>query len=103
MLEFVFGTDPLADSSAQRPVQSVINVAGSDYLALTFRRRTGANGVTVVVESTSDLATGIWLADAVQFGTPTDNGDGTETVTFRDIVPLGSVLSRFLRIRATAD
>ena len=103
LLEFVFGTDPLADSSAQRPVQSVINVAGSDYLALTFRRRTGANGVTVVVESTSDLATGIWLADAVQFGTPTDNGDGTETVTFRDIVPLGSVLSRFLRIRATAD
>lgn len=99
LLEYAFGTDPLTDSSAQRPVQSVVNIAGADFLALTFRRRIGAS---VVVEATSDLAGGSWQTTPVQFGTPANNGDGTETVTFRDTIPVGSVPSRSMRLRATA-
>ncbi len=101
LLEFATGTDPLADSSAQRPVQSIASVAGTNYLALTFRRRTGASAVSIIVEATSDLITGPWLPDPVQFGVAVDNADGTETVTFRDIIPLGTVPLRLMRLKVT--
>jgi hypothetical protein len=101
LLEYSLGANPLADSTAQRPAQGIVNVAGTNYLALTFRRRTGASGVSTLAEATSDLITSPWLPDPVQFGTSADNGDGTETVTFRDIIPLGSAPARFLRLRVT--
>ena len=102
LMEYALGLDPVATSQSQPPTQGVVNVSGTSYLSLTFRRRTGASGVSYTVEAISDLASGAWLPQPVQFGTPTDNGDGTETVTFRDIIPLGSVPARFLRLRVTA-
>ena len=101
LLEYATGTDPLADSSAQRPVQSIANIAGTNFLTLTFRRRTGASGVSIFVEGTGNLLAGPWLPDPVQLGTSMDNGDGTETVTFRDIIPLGSVPLRVIRLKIT--
>jgi hypothetical protein len=105
VLEYSLGANPFTNSTAQRPVQGTVNVAGVNYLTLTFRRRTGANGangVTIIVEATGDLLAGAWQPDPVQFGTPVNNGDGTETVTFRDIIPLGSVPLRMMRLRVTA-
>lgn len=99
MLEYGFGTNPLAAS--QPPTQGIVNISGSDYLTLTFRRRIGPSGASYVVEAISDIANGTWLPQPVQLGTPADNGDGTETVTFRDIIPLGSVPVRFLRLRVS--
>ena len=92
-------THPLTMSQA--PTHSVANVSGSNYLALTFRRRVAPSDVSVIVEATSDLLHGPWLPEPVPFGTPVDNGDGTETVIFHDIIPTGSVPSRFLRLRMT--
>jgi Glycosyl hydrolase family 26 len=96
LLEYGFGTHPLTTSPP--PAQSLVNVSGADYLALTFRRRAGPSGLKYIVEATGDLLNGPWLPEPVQFGTPADNGDGTETVTFRDIVPTGSTPSRFVRL-----
>jgi hypothetical protein len=98
LLEYGLGTNPLANSSAQRPRHSLANIAGANYLTLTFRRRMG---VSVVAEATGDLAGGPWLDDPVQLGAPTDNGDGTETVTFRDRVPMDGSPCRFMRVRVT--
>lgn len=99
LLEYGLGTHPL--TASRPPSQSLVKVSNSDYLALTFRRRIGASGLNYIVEATGDLVNGPWLPDPVQFATPVDNGDGTETVTFRDIVPTGSTPSRFLRLRLT--
>ena len=99
LLEYGFCTHPLTTSQA--PTHSVVNVSGSNYLALTFRRRVAPSDVSVIVEATSDLLHGPWLPEPVLFGTPVDNGDGTETVIFRDIIPTGGVPSRFLRLRMT--
>ena len=97
LLEYGFDTHPL--SATPPPKQSLVNVSGADYLALTFRRRVGAGGLSYSVEATSDLIIGPWLPEPVPFGTPVNNGDGTENATFRDIIPIGSVHSRFLRLR----
>ena len=99
MLEYGLGTNPLATS--QPPTQGVVNVSSASYLSLTFRRRTGPSGASYVVEAISDLVSGTWLPQPVQFGVPVDNGDGTETVTFRDIIPLGSVPLRLMRLKVS--
>jgi hypothetical protein len=84
--------------ATQRPRHSLVDIAAANYLALTFRRRMGAS---VVAEATGDLAGGPWLDDPVQLGAPTDNGDGTGTVTFRDRVPMDGSPRRFMRVRVT--
>jgi|GEM_PF-1506689 len=99
LLEYGLGTPPLVASPP--PSQSLVTISGASYLALTFRRRVGSSGMSYIVEATSDLLNSPWLPQPVQFGVPVDNGDGTETVTFRDIFPTGSVPSRFLRLRLT--
>jgi hypothetical protein len=42
-------------------------------------------------------ANGPWGTTTVQVGSPVSNGDGTETVTFRDSVPI-TPGQRFLRL-----
>lgn len=101
LLEYGLGTHPLTTS--QPPTQGIVNISSASYLTLTFRRRIGPSDAGYAVEATSDLINGAWLPDPVQHGTPVDNGDGTETVTFRDIVPIGSAPARFLRIRITVQ
>ena len=102
MLEYSLGGDPLAASSAEQPVHAKASVNGAEYLTLTFRRHIGASGVSYVVEATSDLILGPWLAQPVPLGLPVDHGDGTETVTFRDIVPIGAEPTRFLHLRVNS-
>lgn len=102
LLEYGLGADLLGGSQAQLPAHGIASVAGENYLTITFRRRAGLSGVTHIVESTGNLLTGPWLAEPVQLGLPTDNGDGTETVTFRDIVALTGASTRFLRLRVSA-
>lgn len=98
LLEYSLGTNPLSASQPQQPSQSITSINSSNYLSLTFRRRIGVSDVTYMVEASSDLAVGSWLPQPVQHGAAVDNGDGTETVTFRDIVPMENATSRFLRL-----
>lgn len=97
LLEYGLGTHPL--TASQPPAHSLVNDSGAKYLALTFQRRVGPSGVSTIIEATSDLINGPWLPEPVQFGIPLDNGNGTETVTYRDIIPIGSAPARFLRLR----
>ncbi|MDG2122361.1 MAG: CotH kinase family protein [Verrucomicrobiales bacterium] len=97
LVEFYLGSTPVADNASHRPTASVVTVPGSgDFLAVTFRRTKTPGNVTAEVQATSDLAN--WSATAVIAGTPTDNGDGTETVVFRDTIPYGTNPHRSLRI-----
>jgi hypothetical protein len=102
ILEYAVGADPAFDSSALKPFATLVQDAGEPYLAITFRRRTGNPGVTYTVESTGDLVHGPWLSLAMEAGPATDNGDGTETVLFRDTMNIGAVDRRFLRLRVQA-
>jgi hypothetical protein len=80
------------------PVETMIKVLGQDYLALQVRRPAGRTGITYGARVSGNLVS--W-DNAVQEGAPTANGDNTETVTFRDIVPASPESRRFIRLELT--
>ncbi len=100
LLEFAFGLAPKTASSTGAPTSAVQNISGFDYLTLTFRRRAPALDLAYAVQTSGDLS-GAWAGGAVQVGSATANGDGTETVTFRDSTALSAGAKRFLRLQVT--
>ena len=103
--EFALGLNPtMRDSRAVAPHVGKITAAGSDWLAISFRRRKAVPpGVNYLVEESTDLAT--WSAvdsAANQVGTPIDQLDGTELVTIRGTHSPGTTPPAFLRLRISA-
>lgn len=97
--EYAFGGNPVAaDHGAPFAVASVVNVAGTDYLAVTFHRRVNALDLTYVVEAASNLS-GPW-SPVSTLVTAIPSGFGLEQVTIRDQQPRNGS-PRFLRARAT--
>ena len=42
-----------------------------------------------------------WIETTATSGSVTDNGDGTETVTFRDTTPLSGSANRFIKLQVS--
>lgn len=102
LLEFSLDTSPLTavGASTALPSCSVQNVSGTSYLTLTFKRRTPALDLTYNVQTNSGtLSSADWSSNAVLVGSPVANGDGTETVTFRDPTASTSSSRRFMRVQ----
>jgi len=101
LLEYAFKGNPTLNDVSILPSTGKINESGSDYLTLTFERLTSASsGITYTPQASADLA--IWDGVPVQVGTAVNNGDGTETVVYRDNLPVNGNPKRFLRVRVTA-
>jgi hypothetical protein len=77
---------------------SVVNDGGTNYLAITFKRRHKALDLTYFVEATSDLNN--WTPATTLIGTVQDLGNGVEQVTIRDTQPFESGDKRWMRVRA---
>ena len=101
LLEFALNFSPKSSNASGLPTATIQNVAGQDYLTLTFRRRTPALDLTYTPQTNGSLDAGSWLSNAVQVGAPIDHGDGTETVTFRDATPISGADRRFLQLQVT--
>lgn len=102
LLEFGLGLNPLQASSGPGapPQPHVQNIGGSNYLTLTFKRRSPALDLTYNAQTNAGtLNTEDWQTNAVMVGIPTGNDDGTETVTFRDTTPITSGGRRFMRVQ----
>lgn len=100
LLEFALDADPNAIDLDKLPdggVQS-LNVMGqtNDYLTLTYRKRRDAPQLSYTVQVGNDLIN--WQASTHQVGVPQDNGDGTDSITVRDLQPLGVSIRRFIRL-----
>lgn len=100
-LEYALGRNPKTPDAVGSWSSATQNVAGTDYLTLTFRRRVPALDLNYSVQTQSALDSLGWSATAVEIGTPTSNGDGTENATFRDSTPANSVPKRFMRVKIT--
>lgn len=101
LLEYAFDSNPIVSDGAHLPVVAKVNVDGSDYLSIAFLRRTGSSsGITYTPQGSGDLA--VWDGAPIQVGAAVDHGDGTETVVFRDTVPLAAGTRRFLRVSVSA-
>ena len=105
-VEFALGMDPdrmdaraFAPGQPGLPAGTFVSVDGANYLAMTVRRPVGRIGVGYVVEVSADLLT--WTA-ATALGPAYPNGDGSETVAFRDVIPVEQAARRFIRLRVVA-
>ena len=79
-----------------------VNVGGvvSDYLTLTYTRAIGRDDASYSVEASTDLSG--WVL-AIIVGSPTFNGNGTETLVYRHPNPKASDARQFLRLRINED
>ncbi|NJM36591.1 MAG: hypothetical protein HC845_01245 [Akkermansiaceae bacterium] len=98
LTEFALGLLPKAPDGAGALSRGMTNISGNNYLTLTFRRRLSAADLAYTVQN-NNLLEASWPATAVQVGSAVNNGDGTETVTFRDSVPVSSSPKRFMRLQ----
>ena len=99
-LEWSFGFEPKTPNFTNLPSAGIQNVSGSNYLTITFRRLQAAGELTYTPQS--GAPPGTWAGTPVIVGAPVTNGDGTQTVTFRDNVPVGvPPQQRFMRLQVT--
>ncbi|HSU52438.1 MAG TPA: LamG-like jellyroll fold domain-containing protein, partial [Candidatus Dormibacteraeota bacterium] len=101
LLEFALGMNPtnsdavpFATNHPGLPIGALRAFNGTNYLSFAVQRPKGRIGIVYGAQVASDLAS--WI-DAVQAGPPVDNGDGTETVYFRDTVSSSQASQRFIR------
>jgi uncharacterized delta-60 repeat protein len=97
--EYAFALDPKSPDPDPPFLSHLLPVGGAHYLALTFRRRIAHLDLQFKVQTNSGLST-TWVdGAALPVGSAIDNGDGTETVTYRDIQSVETAPRRFLRLR----
>jgi glycosidase len=102
-LEYAFGMNPKSSDVSLLPSIGRFQLNGTGYLTITFRKLRALNaGVTYHVEESPDLVT--WNAvDSVAnlVAGPTDQLDGTDSVTVRGNIPLSNSKG-FLHVLVTA-
>lgn len=94
LLEYAFGLDPRAPDSAGLPTIGLGIVNSVTYLTLSFRQARAAD-LAYRVETSGDLGVNAWKPDGLPLGAPVDNGDGTDTVTYRDSVAVSAAPAAF--------
>jgi uncharacterized delta-60 repeat protein len=101
LLEYAFGFEPKTANSTAQPVVGTVNLDGAEYLTLAYRRLVPVSpDLTYTPQATGNLA-GVWDATPVLLSGPVANGDGTETLTYRDATALTGATKRFLRLKVT--
>jgi hypothetical protein len=101
LIEFSMNLDPkTSDAHRKLCVYQEVEDGGVAYPAMTIRRRSDYPDLTSTVEASTDLA--IWSASGtVELAPPTDNGDGTETVTIRSTLPISGNPGQSLRLKVS--
>lgn len=97
-LEYFMGLNPRGKDSEGAVVGGTTTVGGQQYLTITFRQGLSTSGTTFVVEGSSNLT--VWDNQTTLVGTTGNNGDGTQTWTYRDNVPINPTTPRFLHVKA---
>jgi hypothetical protein len=102
-LEYAMRTNPLipntaTTSAAIQPI-TVLGVT-SNYFTHTFRRHIGATSATWTPQFSPDLGT--WQAGDLVLHGSVNNGDGTESVTYRTVSPV-STTKGFGRLSALVE
>ena len=103
LMAYAVGADLTPTPAEALPVLSIVNDAGVDYPALTFRSRLGANDISFTVEVSDDLLTWQSGSAVTEIVPRQDNGDGTETITVRSMQSVTSGAVQSLRLRVTVN
>jgi autotransporter-associated beta strand protein len=99
--EFAFGGDPTVYEDHILPTTAFAEENGSTYLELSFTRPRGLENISYTPQTTADL--NAWPTDSTGIAdpspTPIDNGNNTETVTYRRAEAISVTEMGFIRIR----
>jgi hypothetical protein len=96
LLKYAFGLDPRKPNPpGSMPAASI----GDGHLQVTVRRQKNVPDLQFEMQLSDDLIT--WDTSTAVAGPATDNGDGTETITFQDPALLGANRQRFARVSVT--
>jgi len=102
-VEFALGMNPtVADAlpfaahQAGLPIGQIQQVGGVRYFALIAQWPIGPIGITLAAEVSQDLIN--WNSGLI-ISAPINNGDGTQTATFRDYKPMSEAGQRFIRLK----
>lgn len=102
LIEYAMQTDPHDPAPARPPLRGItVNVGGTTYQALSFRRRIAAAEIELDLEVTDPFGT--WQHGppfTEEVGPAVDNGDGTETAILRSTHPYATLPCELLRLRA---
>lgn len=102
LLEFALGGNPGVNNRSILPVRAIVEDSGSSYLELSFTRPKGLSEITYTVQTTTELAT--WPADGSGVNPNpviVDNGNGTETLTYRRTQAVEANARAFIRLKVT--
>jgi hypothetical protein len=102
LLEYSLATNPELPNNppVSTAVQTItVNSVAAPYLTITFTRTLERDEAALKVEASSNLDAQ-WIP-AMQVGLPVNNGNGTETYTFRHPLPKEYATLQFLRVKAT--
>lgn len=102
LLEYAFGTDPLASNAPPWTV-GVLVTNGQSWLCVRYQRTLAAGEAGLRVQLSDDLQTWREGAGHTEDLLRQDNGDGTESVVVRDAQPLGAVARRFIRLQVALE
>lgn len=97
VVEYAGGFSPHVYNSNSLSSSKILKISNTNFLTLTYRRRTPAPDLSFVGLTAANLSTNLWLTNAVLVGSPTNNGDGTESITLRDALPATN-FQRYLRM-----
>ena len=106
LVEFALGLNPNAsDDPTRRPAISLTTYdSGSGprpAIILTFRRQTLLETLAWDLEASANLETWSTAPGTIETLSTVPYGDGTEIVTYRSVIPVGST-ANFFRLRATS-
>ena len=105
LAEYAFGSSDSDELDAPFPVgaREILDVGmgEEEFFTISFRRNLSAADVEIVVEASDNLID--WRSGPanVEFVRAVSNGDGTETVTYRSVSPLGAAVREYLRVLVT--
>ncbi|MGB0409699.1 MAG: hypothetical protein ACPGIC_06850 [Opitutales bacterium] len=100
LLEFALGGDPTENDLSILPVQAFTEDSGSTYLELSLTRPDDLQGIIYTPQTTTDLSA--WPTDSTGIADPSptavDNGDGTETLSYRRAQAVSGADKAFIRV-----
>lgn len=99
LLEGALGGNPLVNDRSILPEVNIEFIEGVLYLTSSYRRPLPSlAGIHYASRTGPDLTDEGWEDAVPVAGYPQDNGDGTETVKYRSVLPVGESPSQFMRL-----
>lgn len=97
---YAFGLDPRTHQSGANASSLVVEDSGNKYLALQFRKQTYSEDLMYQLQESNDLHTWSDITNPIQI-LQSDNGDGTESIMLRGLIPIAPPGKWFQRLKIT--